>query len=86
MTAAGRHGTVQQRTSVHEKTIQAFASGDLAPTPKARRKGAHKAAEVIASWGFTTHPEVMVEVERILMSPHGYTKVEYLDPETVIIR
>jgi hypothetical protein len=76
--------TVQKRASLHERAVQAIASGEVAPTPRKTRKRAQKRSEPV-------HTHIVVD-ERVMMKARelialgSYTRVEIVDNETVIVR
>ena len=76
--------TVQETASLHEKAVQAIASGEVGPTPKPRRKAAQKAATKVQHTKVT--PGVWARAQEVLGSGHGYTRIEVIDQNTVVVR
>ena len=78
---------VQKTATLHEKTVQAVASGEVAPMPKRRRRGAQNGSPaVIESWQTQRHEMAMTAVKEILDSGHGYTTVEWLSEDKALVR
>ena len=74
---------VQKRASVHEKTVQAIARGEVAPTPRAPRKSAQSRSHAVHTH-IVVHPEVMAAAKELLQG--SYTSLEIIDAETVRVR
>lgn len=90
MTEDKVHKTVQKRASVHEKTVQAIASGAVAPTPSKPRKKAERRTQPL-DYHTKAHDMVMEAAQEIVggvgqWEGRGYSKIHPVDNETVIVR
>jgi hypothetical protein len=77
--------TVQKRASVHEKTVQAVATGAVAPTPRRARKAPQKRS------GAVTHTKVDPAVwkraqELIADARNYYSTIEVVSEKEVVVR
>jgi hypothetical protein len=76
--------TVQETASLHEKAVQAIASGEVDPTPAKERKKPEKRSGELRHIKVT--PAVWVKAQEVLSNGHGYTKIEVIDEQTVMVR
>jgi hypothetical protein len=74
--------SVAKRASLHEKTVQKVASGELKPIAKKRAPRVEKKP---LDKHLKVHPMVWQKAQQILSQP-GYTKVEVIDETTVRVR
>jgi hypothetical protein len=77
---------LQQTASLHEKAVQAVASGEVAPMPKRRRRTAQKPLVQPTFEAPLVNPEVWEVAREILHSGHGYTRWEVISEKEVIVR
>lgn len=77
---------VQKTASLHEKAVQAIATGEVAPRPKRRRKAAQRPLVQPTFAAPLVRGEVWAVAKKILDGPHGYTRWEVLDETTVVVR
>ena len=76
--------TVSETASLHEKAVQAVASGAVAPVPKRPRKPAQKATTTGLDKHLKVHPQVWMKAQELLAG--SYTKIEVIDETTVVVR
>jgi hypothetical protein len=75
---------LQDAASLHEKAVQAIASGEVAQLPKRRRKAPEKAFQPIVDKHIKVNPLVWVRVQELLAGT--YTSIEIIDENTVRVR
>jgi hypothetical protein len=75
---------VQETASLHEKAVQAIAKGEVDPTPKARRKRAQNRSTRVQH--VVVYPPVWAKAQEILAGKHGFTKIEVVSENEVIVR
>jgi hypothetical protein len=78
-----RDKQVQDTASLHEKAVQAVASGAVGPKPRKARKKAEKRNHAV-------HKHIVVD-ERVMAAAKelltgSYTRIEIIDAETVRVR
>ena len=74
---------VQRRASLHEKAVQAIASGEVGPVSTRPRRSPQKRS------GDITHIRVLPAVwtrAKEILSTDAYSKIEVIDEATVIVR
>jgi len=77
---------VQKTASLHERAVQAVASGEVGPVPTKTRKRPEKRSEPVHTH-IVVDPRVMSVVREIIDNPEkSYTKVEIIDEGTVLLR
>lgn len=74
---------VQSNAKLHEKAVQAVASGEVAPLSKKPRKRPQKGPELTH---IKVHPLVWSTAKELLASQRGFTKIEVKDEITVVVR
>jgi hypothetical protein len=75
---------VQKTASLHEKAVQAVATGEVAPLPKRTRKAPEKAFQPVVDKHIKVNPLVWVKAQELLAG--SYTKIEIVDETTVVVR
>ena len=76
--------SVQKTASLHEKAVQAVASGAVDPVPTPRRRGPEKAVQPAVHKHIRVHQEVWKTAQELLAG--SYTKIEVIDATTVVVR
>ena len=84
MDEVGAMNQFQQRASVHEKTVQAVASGDLPKRTRIVRRG-RMASD---TYSLKVDPRVWSDAQDALarLRSHGYTRIEIVSEDEVVIR
>ena len=81
---------VQQRASLHEKAVQAVARGEVAPTPKRKRKAAQKPFPPLVQPAYHSplvKAEVWAVAKKLLDNPNNYySRWEVVSENEVIVR
>jgi len=76
--------TVQETASLHEKAVQAVASGEVDPTPTQERKKPQKRSGDLRH--VKVMPAIWAKAQEVLGNGHGYTKIEVISEQEVIVR
>lgn len=79
-----RDKQVQDTASLHEKAVQAVASGKVGPKPRKARRRAEKRNHAVHKH-VVVDPRVMREA-KLLTATGTYTRIEIIDSETVMVR
>lgn len=78
-----RSKQVQKTARLHERAVQAVASGEVAPTPTKRRKSSQSRNQAVHKH-VVVDPRVMQKAKELLIG--SYTRIEIVDAETVRVR
>ena len=76
--------TVQDTASLHEKAVQAIASGEVDPMPKRKRKASQKRSQPVHTH-IKLDPRVLAQVELLLLKT-SYTRYEIISDQEAIVR
>jgi hypothetical protein len=75
---------VQKTASLHEKAVQAVASGEVAPVTVRKRSTPQKPVSASLDKHIKVHPEVWKQAQALLSG--SYTKIDVIDATTVVVR
>jgi hypothetical protein len=78
--------TVQETASLHEKAVQAVASGDVQSAPQRPRRSRQSAPSVELTKDIKAHPEALKAAKKLISPLTGYTKIDIVSNDTVIVR
>ena len=74
--------TVQETASLHEKAVQAIATGEVGPVPtKPRRSPQRRSSEVEH---IRVHPEVWAKAKEVIA--RSYSRIEIISATEVMVR
>lgn len=80
---------VQKQASLHEKAVQAVATGEL-ESPSSRGGFSPKTSRTrripALDYHAIAHPLAIAAAQEIMRENPSYTKVEYVDDDTVMVR
>jgi hypothetical protein len=76
--------SVQKTASLHEKAVQAIASGEVDPVSTRRRSTPQKAVSPAVDKHIKVNPLVWVRAQELLAG--SYTRIEIIDETTVVVR
>jgi len=74
--------TVQETASLHEKAVQAIATGEVAPVPTRRRKAPEKRSSEVEH--IRVHPEVWAKAKEVIA--RSYSRIEIISATEVMVR
>lgn len=78
--------SVQKTASLHEKAVQAIATGEVSPQPTGRRRGPERPPAAITTKDIKLHDMALAAVQEIIGGSHGFTRYEILDETTAVVR
>lgn len=73
---------IQKSASLHEKTVQAVAQGNVLPMPQRRGRGPQKAVQPIEQ--IKVHPLVWAHVQKLLSG--SYSDIKIISETEVLVR
>lgn len=76
---------VQHSAALHEGTVQAVASGEVAPAPRRRQRAAESRPRTTTAMVRRLHPLVLATAQRVVETG-TYSRIDYVDDTTALVR